>query len=538
MKNDAVVSHPTTSPPAEESLPDATVQSGSWRDRVIRFANRLTLWHISVIAWGAWLLMCWALLGTPRDSNHGLTQIVDSWGAIERVALWQNALDWLIPHYTLPPGVMTYAIRLSFLILFAVQAIAFWRALKTGNPSFWKWMIGPIGSHVAMTFMPPANSDVFFYAMIGDLGTEGINPYLHRLEQFPDNPLLPYEHWIDIGVVYGPVWTSITRVIMSISGNDPVHAIVGFRVYGAIVALLVAGLIYLLGKYITGKQSLAVAAAVLVAWQPNMVFETSGQVHNDATVMLFATLGIALVIMGGVAAIRAGLIVLAVSFATKFVTLPLLGLTALLRLAKPDSGRLDPWRIAVAWFLDGIGIVAVILAAFLPYWGGFETISEMLAEPGRLFAHPIWRLGEAALQQLPSQQPVNIYRAILRYGMGILTFAIFAYVTVHLIRVLVTRRSSGLLRIAAPDLPSRVVWWTRPLIVAWTIAMMTLSMLPVNAHPWYWTWPVIPVALLITMDVADRAPEDRHNGLPRWFGWYLVATMVMTIIYHTRISQY
>src|SRR5699024_7955796 len=198
------------------------------------------------IAWVAWLLMCWALLGTPRDSNRGLTQIVDSWGAIERVALWQDALDWLIPHYSLPTGVMTYTIRLSFIVLFTLQAIAFWQALKTKNPSFWKWMIGPIGSHLAMVFMPPANSDVFFYAMIGDLTRQDTNPYLHQLQQFPDHPLLPYEHWIDIGVVYGPLWTNIAGIIMSITGNDPVHAILGFRIYGAIVSILVAGIVYVI----------------------------------------------------------------------------------------------------------------------------------------------------------------------------------------------------------------------------------------------------------------------------------------------------
>lgn len=538
MKNDAVVTNPTTSPPVEEATPAQARGLRPWRERAIRLANSLSLWQLTVLAWGAWLLMCWALLGTPRNSNRGLTQIAESWGAIERVALWQNWLKPILPLYTLPPGVIAYSIRLLFILLFALQAIAFWRVLKSGNPSFWKWMIGPIGSHLTMAFMPPSNSDVFFYAMIGDLTRKDINPYLHQLQQFPDHPLYPYEHWIDIGVVYGPLWTNIAGIVMSLTGNDPVRAILGFKLYGAIIAMLVAGIVYVLGRYLTGRHSLAVAAAVLVAWQPNMVFESSGQVHNDATVMLFATAGIALVIMGGVAAVRAGLIVLAASFATKFVTLPLLGITALLRLAKPDTGRPDPRRIAVSWLLDGIGIAAVLVAAFLPYWGGIDTIREMLAEPGRLFAHPIWRIGEAGLLMLPSNHPVNIYRTILRFGMAILTFAIFAWITWHLIRVLLTRRSSGPLGMATTTLPSHVAWWTRPLLVAWSLAMVTLSMLPVNAHPWYWVWPVIPISLLVTMDLTDRDPADRHTGLPRWFTWYLVATMVMTIIYHTRIARF
>jgi hypothetical protein len=254
--------------------------------------------------------------------------------------------------------------------------------------------------------------------------------------------------------------------------------------------------------------------------------------------MLFATTGMALVIMGGVAAIRAGIVIIAVSFATKFITLPLLGITALLRLVRPDSGRYDVRRLIAQWVVDLIAIAAIVFAAFLPYWAGYVTIHEMLAEPGRLFAHPLWRIGEALALMLPTDTAVNIYRTILRFGMQGLTFSIFAYVTWHFIRMLMTRKSSGLLALASTAAVGRVAWWTRPLVVAWTIILLTLSMLPVNAHPWYFTWPVIPAALLITMDVGDVDQEDRHRRLPRWFSWYLVATAVMTIIYHTRIARY
>jgi len=524
----------TTLNRTETDLPESR---RGWRFRVLHFIDRIAPWQLVVLAWLAWFGMCLALLGTPRDSNIGLTQIAESWGAIERVALWQNALTWAWPVFELPPGVIAYSVRLAFIVLFGLQAIVFWRTLASGQPSFWKWMIGPIGSHVVMMLMPPANSDVFFYAMIGDLTSRGINPYTHELQQFPDHPLLPYEHWIDIGTVYGPIWTNISGVIMSLTGDDPVRAIVGFKIYGALVAVGLSALVYYLARYITGKQSLAVAAAMLVAWQPNMTFESSGQVHNDPTVMLFATTGIALVIVGGVAAIRAGLIVIAVSFTTKFITLPLLGIVALLRLAKPDVGHIDLRRIFSQWIIDAIAIVAVVLAAFLPYWEGYVTIHEMLAEPGRLFAHPIWRIGEAGLQMLPTDTAVNVYRAILRWGMQILTFGIFAYVTWHFIRVMTTRQSSGLLRLGSHG-TSQVPWWTRAFVVAWTIVLVTLSMLPVNAHPWYWTWPVIPVAILMTMDLEDCEPDTRHRKLPRWFTWYLIVTAVMTIIYHTRIARY
>jgi hypothetical protein len=226
---------------------------------VLDVINRMTLWQFTLISWLAWLLMCLVLLGTPRDSNIGLTQIAESWGAIERVAVWQDALRWAWPVYELPPGVIAYGIRLSFVVLFALQAIVFWQTLSTRNPSFWKWMIGPLGSHLIMLLMPPSNSDVYFYAMIGDLTSNGINPYLHELQQFPDHPLLPYEHWIDIGTVYGPIWTNICGVIVSITGPDPVLAIIGFKIFVAAVAVGLSTLVYSLARFITGKQSLAVA---------------------------------------------------------------------------------------------------------------------------------------------------------------------------------------------------------------------------------------------------------------------------------------
>ncbi len=515
-----------------------------WRFSVLRKIDRLSLWHVTAISWVAWLLMCLALLGTPRDSIVGLTQIAESWGAVERVALWQDALSWLLPHYSLPPGVIAYTIRASFIILFALQAIVFWRMLRTDKPSFWKWMIGPIGSHIIMFLMPPSNSDVFFYAMIGDLKANGINPYVHELQQFPDHPLLPYQHWIDIGTVYGPVWTTICSIIMRITGPDPVAAIVGFKVFGSLVAIAATGLAYYLARFLTRNQSLAVAAAMLVAWQPNMTFENSGQVHNDTTVMLLATTGIAMVIIGGLGALRAGIIVTTVSFTTKFVTLPLVGLLVLMRLVRSPGEQFNVRRLITQWTLDAIAIIGVVLAAFLPYWEGTITIHEMLAEPGRLFAHPVWRVGEAALQMLPTETAVNVYRTVLRYGMQALTFTVFGYVTWHFIRVMWTRQSSGLLKLPT-DAPRQtsleyrpIEWWTRPLLVAWTIVVITLSMLPVNAHPWYWTWPIIPVALLVTIDLRSVPPEERSSHLPRWFTWYLIATAVMTLMYHTRIARY
>jgi len=42
------------------------------------------------------LVMVYAYLGTPvLEGNRGLTNLSESYGALERVALWQRALWWL-----------------------------------------------------------------------------------------------------------------------------------------------------------------------------------------------------------------------------------------------------------------------------------------------------------------------------------------------------------------------------------------------------------------------------------------------------------
>ena len=47
-------------------------------------------------------------------------------------------------------------------------------------------------------------------------------------------------------------------------------------------------------------------------------------------------------------------------------------------------------RILLAWLLDVLAFGLVAVAAFFPFWNGFSTITEMLAEPGRLYTNPIW----------------------------------------------------------------------------------------------------------------------------------------------------
>jgi hypothetical protein len=465
--------------------------------------------------------------------------IVENWGAVERVALWQEFLEPVVPRFTLPTGVIAWGFRAAMLFGFLAQVGAFIATLRSPNPSLRTWLIGPVGAHVIMTLMMiPSNSDVFFYEAVGDLAANGINPYVHNLIEFPDHPLIPYNYWLDIGTVYGPHWVNYNAVVMAIIGPDPIVATLVQKVLAGLTVFALIGLVYWFVRRLTRhNQTLATAAAVLVAWQPNMILESSGQVHNDPHVILLATAGLALVVVGGYSALRGGIVLVSLSVMIKFITLPLLGILGLIRLTerhKPHPVR----RILANWILDGIAIVAVFVGAFLPYWEGFATIEEMLAEPSRLYTHPIWRFLQSAMGFLFPDIVSDTYNAITRPLLQVMTFVLFGVVIYNLVMALWSapeaRSTSGGSDTKPDDLP----WWTKPVLVGWTLMLCILAFLPVNSHPWYWVWPVVPVAVLFAFLLRDDDRDDLVGRLPTWFWIYVWGNALLTLMYHTRIARY
>ena len=146
------------------------------------------------------------------------------------------------------------------------QGWAFWLAWRGRRHSLWLWLTPPIVAQALMILMVPSNADIFFYEMTGDMAANGINPYAQALMEYPSNPLLPYNHWVEMTAVYGPVWTSVNAAIMSTTGADPVLATIVFKVFLGIVALSLSVLVYWLAKLLTESAQLATVAAVLVAW--------------------------------------------------------------------------------------------------------------------------------------------------------------------------------------------------------------------------------------------------------------------------------
>jgi hypothetical protein len=528
---------PAASPARAPEAEVATAPDIATAPLPARWFERVGIWAPSLLLGIASLVMVYAYLATPvLEGNRGLTNLTESYGALERVALWQRAFSWLPgghndgTFFRLPPMAITWLARVSMVSMFVAQAWAFWLAWRgSTRSSVWAWLVGPLVAHVVMILLVPSNADVFFYEMTGDLAVSGVNPYVHPLMDFPTNPLLPYNHWIEMTAVYGPVWTTVNAAIMAVTGPDPVAATIAYKIVLGIVALALAGLVYWFVRSMTRSAGLATTACVLVAWQPNMIIESTGQAHNDHLMLLLSTAGIFLAIAGGTRAIRGGLVLITLSALVKYVTLPLLGLLGLIRLVDRQRRR-GQAGILGSWLLDGVAIVAVVFAAFAPYWAGFGTLTEMFLEPGRLYTNPIWFDSYMLLDLLFPQEVARIFADVTRSGMQLLAIGI--------ILILVCRFAMRMWRLGEhPAEEGSPPAWTGDLLTGWAVVLTTLALLPVNSHPWYWTWPIVPIAVLTSFNARPIAGEavTATPSLPRWFWAYLILTGVMTLAYHTRI---
>jgi hypothetical protein len=498
------------------------------------WVERVGFGHLTILTAAMATVMAVAFLATPVSSHlNGLVQVVETAGAIERVALWQRTVLDLFgfdPNADFPAlnkAVLAWTVRLAYLGMFAAQALAFIVALRSPAIPFWKWLIGPLLAHLGMLLMPPSNADVFFYAVTGDLALNDINPYVHRMSEYPDNPFLPYNHWVDMTAVYGPFWTAVNSGIVWLTGPDPALAALAFKIFLGAFALALAVLTWWFVLKLTGIRQFASAAGILVAWQPNLIVESTGLAHNDPVMMLLSMIGVMLAVLGGVRAIRGGVVMVTVSALVKYTSLPLLGLLGLARLSERREPRALR-RIVTAWLLDGIAIAAVLVACFLPFWAGTQTIREMVTEPGRLFSSPLYLYPKVLIEHLGPNSIAHQFERITSVVIQIAAILITLAVILWFGRQ--TWNLAG--KPSLGDFPA----WTRPMLAAWAIITTTLALLPVNSHPWYWTWPVVPIAIYVCYDAASNASQsDGTFRLPRWLWIYLAATCVMTIAYHTRI---
>ncbi len=466
----------------------------------------------------------------PGFAGMAFSNAINSPGAWNGLLLFQAAFDWL-------PGIEVGAAlsptaylgwrRGGVLLLALLQLLALYGCLnpaaRRSPASAWRWLVGPLLGSIALLPYPPINTDVFYYAASGRIAAIGENPYLTAPIAIPNEPFAAFNDWGRITTPYGPVWTNLSRAVYAVSGDDPVRAVIGFKILTGCAALGLALVTCLLARRLTGNQAVALAAGVVVGWQPTLLLESAGTAHLDAVMMLLAVGGLAVIAASRTGGFRAGLVLLAASALVKPVTIPLLGLAALGRLWMPESLAITVRR----WAVDIAAIIGLAVAMFAPYWSGGDLAKELVTQGKLLYVdepfgvNPLWYWVLPELPGMPEGDDwVDLADLTLRPGTLSITALLLGW---SLIRML---RAAGSFRRRDPGGPAIVA--ALPVIVgSWAIAAAALALVPVNAHAWYAIWAVAPVALTWSLSA-------RKGGFgSRWLWLYLAWSVAAYLIYHT-----
>jgi hypothetical protein len=469
--------------------------------------------------------------------------------AYRRLDMWIDDLGWIgakMSGLGLSPNSFTWLLRGAHISLWLLQGIAIVALVvqfsrNGGIGPVWRWVTGPALTAGLLLLYPPLCADVFYYITSGWVASTGANPYSAPLRANFDAPLLALNDWGHIASPYGPIWTDITQTVVRIFGTGFLTAVLSFRLLSVASAVVFVILVYALTRRLTGDRTIAIGAAIAVSWMPTMLFETATGAHNDAIMFDLALGGLLMMTSHHRGTTRLGLLLIAASALLKYVTLPLLAFALLWRIADRKHG--EPYRrIATQWALDGVAILALIVAAYGPYWDGPKMFDSILAQPTRGVSSPFWLLPHQLAQQLWGSSASKRFDDIVGYLTIGLLVPVFAVTFVWLWRRMWQMDGSRGESDCGATHDRRLLLQMQ----AWMIVTAYLSFFPVDTHNWYAIWSIAPMFIMLAWLTKRKLVQEKGESvdvIPNWIAnigparlctIFLIWSCFNMVLYHTR----
>ena len=353
-----------------------------------------------------------------------------------------------------------------------------WAGRLTLRRIFWVAVI----LHVVAVIIPLFLSrDVYSYAIYGRMvSVHGVNPYVDIPASFIDDPVYPLVSvdWIDSPSVYGPAFVVISAAVTAVFSSPP-SLVLAFKALAAVASLGTMVLAVAGARRVRPER--AAFAAVLVGWNPVIVFHGVAGGHNDALVGLALAAGVLLILSGREMWATVALVLGTLVKISGGVPLAIAVLAAVFR--RPRGQRLRTLAAHV-----GVG-----LAVALPFIVPFEQAEDPSLGSLELTSRQGWlapsRFVLVVLRGtanfLGGDLAGDIVSVVVRLAFPLL----FLIVLVMLVRHLATDP----LRIEPPLVVAAMGWAT-------LVALMISPLL----YPWYAMW-LVPVAWLVPRPARDGA---------------------------------
>ena len=294
----------------------------------------------------------------------------------------------LLPHYTVDTDMATIthhsvgglvAFVVSFSVLFGLMAVA--ASLSTGRNGVGDARV-PLSAILipglifvaTLVFVYPVTAiDLFNYVAESRLLVHyGRNPIFITPSTYPHDPIMLLSGgWFGSGAPYGPVglladaWPAVV-----VGGNLLWNLLLLKGFFGSLV-VIEAAIVYRILARVNSR--MALSGALLVAWNPLLLFEFAANGHNDIVMLVLASLGLLALVEDHPVT---GLILVGLSAMVKYATLPLLPMAVVFVVTRPV-----PWGNRVRGVVVGSwGIMILGVLTYAPFWDGPATFSRTLLE--------------------------------------------------------------------------------------------------------------------------------------------------------------
>lgn len=247
--------------------------------------------------------------------------------------------------------------------------VAIRRARKTSENRRLAWLsvmgLAVVMNAVLLPLYPVDAADIYDYIMRGRmLADYNLNPLKDVPNTVGSDPFLRFSAWNTVPSAYGPVWELLAGATSKIVGDDPIANVIGFKLLSVAGYALALIAVWLTLKQIAPRRALT--GVYLFAWNPLILFMTSGTGHNDTLMVAFILLSVCcLVRRWYVAATLAALLGALIKF-IPVLLVPLIFVVAMRELKL--RGRIR-YVVLCAVLGGGMG-----LAAYGPFWFGLETL--------------------------------------------------------------------------------------------------------------------------------------------------------------------
>src|SRR5262245_39764187 len=169
-------------------------------------------------------------------------------------------------------------------------------AHRTSSKTAWMIVIGgTLAFIIVFLFMAPVDArdiyDNIFHGRI--LGVYGANPFRDLISEFPDDPFFQYPYWKNSPSAYGPLWETLAGITAWLAGNGIITNILAFKILPGIFHLTSIAVVVMFLRRIQPQHALS--GALLLGWNPVLLYETWGNGHNDIAMIFWVLLAALLI---------------------------------------------------------------------------------------------------------------------------------------------------------------------------------------------------------------------------------------------------